>query len=565
MVTKFEVYSKLAKHAQDDGDFDMAIGLLEKALKEKPEDYETSMNLVKARISGTRPPHISIVLKDVEKAFLNDPSQIEPYKFILPLLYQNKLPEFATWIERALVAFPDEVLFLNFAGVKAMETNPVKARSYFSKCVAQDPMNAEHHFNCGITYMQRLDFLHDTDDKSIWHFQMALCCKPGWIDAKRALVEAYVKHSKFKEATMILSDGDTAIEVLQIEAKWRGCIEPVDYNELITKVSNDTGMLGSVLKNQCGYFEALCQYEKAEKAYRHVYEFRDQYFGKDSFMNYDSCLGLGQYLCKLGNWDEGLPIMCDAIMTPSNIENRWEGDVVDHLVIHNEVLGVGDHMFYARYVPWAAAKARKTTMIVVPQMKHIFMGLSNICTVTTDTSVVGDAWIDCSHLIKFFGPVPMPDFVPTSAPTKPTGKAIVHLITSNNPLLQYRREIPFDVVRGLLDVPKYKWFSVCKQAETHPNLTDLSDTLDKGPDSFKDTMKLMTEVDFVITCDTSIAHLAALMKRPCILLLTTLSEFRWGCEHASFDWYPTVKYIRQKEWGSWTPLSIQEIETRLAE
>jgi hypothetical protein len=561
MVSKFEVYSKLAKHARDDLDFDLATNLLEKALKEKPEDYETAMELMKARISTTKPPHISIVLKDVEKAFLNDPSQIEPYKFILPLLYHNKLPEFSNWIERALVAFPDEVLFLNLAGVKAMATDPTKARSYFSKCVAQDPMNAEHHFNCGLTYMQKLDFLHDTDDKSIWHFQMALCWKPGWLEAKRALVDAYVKHSKFKEAVMILSDGDPAIDVLQIEAKWRGCIGPIDYDELITRVSNDTGMLGSVLKNQCGYFEAFNQYEKAEKAYRHVYEFRDQYFGSDSFMNYDSCLGLGQYLCKIGNWKEGIPIMCDAMMT-SPKANQWDGEYVDHLVIHNEVLGVGDHMFYARYVPWAAAKVRKTTLVIAPKMQHIFMGLSNICTVTTDTSVTGDAWVDCAHLIKFFGPVPMADFVLTSAPTEPTGKAIVHLITSNNPLLQYRREIPFDVVRGLLDDPTYKWFAVCKQAETHPNLTDLSDTLDKGPDSFKDTMKLMTEVDLVITCDTSIAHVAGLMKRPCILLLTTLAEFRWGTEETHFDWYPTVKYVYQKEWGKWTPLSLADIEPR---
>ena len=563
MVSKFEIYSKLAKHACDDRDFDLAIGFLEKALVEKSDDYDTAMELVKTRLSGTKPPHISVVLKDVERAFLADPSQIEPYKFILPLLYQNKLPEFNTWIERALVAFPDEVLFLNFAGVKAMETDPVKARSYFSKCVAQDPMNAEHHFNCGLTYMQKLDFLKDTEDKSIWHFQMALCWKPGWLEAKRALVDAYVKHSKFKEALMILSDGDPAIEALQIEAKWRSGAGPVDYDDLITKVSTDTGMLGSVLKNQCGYFEALCQHEKAEKAYRHVYEFRDQYFGKDTFMNNDACLGLGQYLCKIGKWDEGLPIMCKAMMKTDK-EKIWDGEPIDHLVIFNNTLGYGDHMFYARYVPLAAQRAKKTTMIVLPNMKHIFMGLNNVCTVTTDASVIGDAWIDCSHLIKFFGPVPMADFAPTSAPAEPTGKAIVHLITSNNPLLQYRREIPFDVVRNLLDDPKYKWFAVGKQAETHPNLTDLSDELDKGPDSFKDTMKLMTEVDFVITCDTSIAHLAGLMKRPCILLLTTLAEFRWGSDLHEFKWYPTMTVIRQKEWGTWNPLSLTDVETHLA-
>lgn len=565
MVSKFEIYSKLAKHAQDDRDMDLAIGFLEKAIGEKSDDYDTCYQLMMTRLEGSNAPHISVVLKDAERAFLADPARIDTYKFVLPLLYQNKLPEFDSWIERALVAFPDEVLFLNFAGVKAMESDPVKARGYFNRCVAQDPMNAEHHFNSGLTYMQDLDFLNDKDDKSIWHFQMALCWKPGWIDAKRALVDAYVKHSKFKEALLILADGDSVIEALQIEAQWRSCAGPVDYDSLISKVSTNTGVLGSVLKNQCGYFEAMLDYEKAEKAYRHVYEYRDHYFGKGAFMNFDSELGLGQYLCKIGKWDEGLPIMCDAIMKPKpRSMPYWNGNEIDHLVIYNNVLGLGDHMFYARYVPYAAKKAKKTTLIVFPKMKHIFMGLSNVCEVTTDTSVMGDACVDCSHLIKFFGPVPNVDFVPTSAPSVPTGKALLHLTSSNNPLLQYRREVPFDAVRSLLDNPKYSWISVLKQAETHPNLTDLSEIVDKGNDSFVDTMKILTEVDFVITCDTSLAHLAGLMRRPCLLMLTTLCEFRWGSELGGYPWYPTVTYVRQKEWGKWTPLSVQDVETHLA-
>lgn len=560
MVSKFEIYSKLAKHARDDRDFDLSIGFLEKALGENPDDYETAMNLVKTRLEGTHPPHISVVLKDVERAFLIDPIQIEPYNFILPLLYQNKLPEFDTWIERALVAFPDEIRFLNFAGVKAMETDSTKARSYFNKCVAQDPMNAEHHYNCGLTYIRDIDFLKDTDDKSIWHFQMALCWKPGWIEAKRALVDAYVKHSKFKEALMILSDNDLTIEALQIEARWRSCSGDVDYDELITKASNDTGILGSILKNQCGYFEAMLDFTKAEKAYRHVYEFREQYFGKDTFMSNDAGLGLGQFLCKIGKWDEGVPVLCEAIMRKQSQTTMpyWDGDEVDHLVIYNNVLGYGDHMFYARYVPLAAKKARKTTLVVLPNVKHIYMGLSDVCSVTTERSVIGDAQVDCSHLIKFFGPVPMFDFVKTNPPVTPSGKAILHLNPSNNPLLNYRREVPFDVVRDILDNPKYKWFCVNKQAETHPNLTDLSDEIDKGTESFKETMKLLEEVDLVVTCCTFMAHLAGLMKRPCILILTTLCEFRWGSEVSSYPWYPMMKYIRQKEWGKWEKLTLND-------
>lgn len=562
MVTKAEIYLKLAKHARDDRDPVMALGFLEKALKEDPGNYQASMDLVKVRLEQKQAPHISVVLADVERAFLNDPSQVEPYTFIIPLLFQNKLPELETWLDRALVAHPDNVLFLNFAGVIAMETNTAKARTYFSKCLAQDPTSAEHHYNCGITYVKDTDFLNDMDSKAVWHFQMALCWKPDWIEAKRSLVEAYVKHSKFKEALAINTDGDAVIEALQIESKWRsGKTSDVDYDDIVSRVLDNTGLLGSILKNQTGYFEAKCDFVKAEKAYRHVYACREEYFGKDTFMSRDSALGLGQFLCKIGNWDEGVPILSSAL--GKQIENkRWDGKKTGHLVILNNTLGNGDQMFYSRYAPLAAALADKTTFVTCPNVEYMYKDLP-LCEITSKVPEHADAWIDCSHLIAFFGPVPMIDFLDTKTNGK-TGKALIHLSSSKiNPMLNYRRDVPFSVCRDLVSDSKYTWISDAKQAEDHPNIMDLSETIDKGPESFKETIELLKTVDFVVTCDTFLAHLAGLMKRPTILILTTLSEFRWGSEQSSYPWYPTVKYWRQKVWGEWEPLTLQDVETIL--
>jgi hypothetical protein len=146
------------------------------------------------------------------------------------------------------------------------------------------------------------------------------------------------------------------------------------------------------------------------------------------------------------------------------------------------------------------------------------------------------------------------DFVPVQKEPSnaPTCKGLLHLSSSKiNPLLNYRRDVPFDLAKPLLDLPDLKWVSVAKQDGEHPNLTDLSDDIDKGPDAFKDTMKLLMEVDVVVTCDTFMAHLAGLMKRPTILVLTTMAEFRWGSKVYEYHWYPTVKYLRQKNWGEW--------------
>ena len=559
-VSKAEIYYKLHKHALSDGDPALALGFAEKALKEDETNFEYALSVMNARLTQKKPPHVTVVLKDLERAFLCDPTRRETYDFAVPLMFHNKMPEFTAWLERAMIAFPEDETFLNFAGVTAMNSGDARgARKYFQQCLAVNPTNAEHHFNCGITYTQDLDFLDDLEDKSIWHFQMALCYKPDWPAAKQSLVGSLTRQSKFKEALMIDSKGDVVIDALQLEARWRsGDMKNIDYDEVISRVTDDKGVLGSILKNQTGYFEAIGDYEKAEKAFRHMYENRDEYFTKGTFMHTDVALGTGHFLVKTGKWDEGVPMICESIITTHHHDHgypMWNGEETDHLVILNKGLGNGDQMFYARYIPLAAKKAKKVTIVVRPRLKHMFANIGSEYEVTTEIPKEATCWIECSYMIKFFGPQPMWDFVsvPKEPSPTPTGKGLLHLTSSKiNPLLNYRRDVPFDLAKPLLDLPDLTWVSVAKQDGEHPNLKDLSDGIDKGPDAFEDTMKLLMEVDIVVTCDTFMAHLAGLMKRPTILVLTTMAEFRWGSKVYEYHWYPTVQYLRQKTWGEWT-------------
>ena len=59
------------------------------------------------------------------------------------------------------------------------------------------------------------------------------------------------------------------------------------------------------------------------------------------------------------------------------------------------------------------------------------------------------------------------------------------------------------------------------------------------------------DLDLIITCDTSIAHLAGGMGKPTWLLLHHLPEWRWGIEGDSTFWYPSMKLFRHKEQHNW--------------
>jgi hypothetical protein len=74
---------------------------------------------------------------------------------------------------------------------------------------------------------------------------------------------------------------------------------------------------------------------------------------------------------------------------------------------------------------------------------------------------------------------------------------------------------------------------------------------DDGPDSFVDTAAVMENLDLVITCDTSLAHLAGALARPTWVALKYMPDWRWMLDRADSPWYPAMRLFRQRTWGDW--------------
>ena len=61
----------------------------------------------------------------------------------------------------------------------------------------------------------------------------------------------------------------------------------------------------------------------------------------------------------------------------------------------------------------------------------------------------------------------------------------------------------------------------------------------------------MASLDLIVTCDTSIAHLAGALARPVWVALKVDAEWRWLTERADLPWYPTMRLFRQSRRGDW--------------
>jgi hypothetical protein len=75
---------------------------------------------------------------------------------------------------------------------------------------------------------------------------------------------------------------------------------------------------------------------------------------------------------------------------------------------------------------------------------------------------------------------------------------------------------------------------------------------DAGADAFVDTAAAMTCLDLIVTCDTSIAHLAGALAVPVWVALKSDAEWRWLTERADSPWYPTMRLFRQRRRGVWS-------------
>jgi tetratricopeptide (TPR) repeat protein len=92
----------------------------------------------------------------------------------------------------------------------------------------------------------------------------------------------------------------------------------------------------------------------------------------------------------------------------------------------------------------------------------------------------------------------------------------------------------------------------------------LGPEFDAGSNAFLDTAAVMNCCDLVITCDTSLAHLAGALAVPTWVALPHLPAYLWMLDTSDSPWYPTIRLFRQKTRDDWDGVFL-EIEKALAE
>lgn len=129
------------------------------------------------------------------------------------------------------------------------------------------------------------------------------------------------------------------------------------------------------------------------------------------------------------------------------------------------------------------------------------------------------------------------------------------------------RSIELAALAPLFAVPGIEWISLQKgaagaQLAGLPPGCGLRD-MAKDSRNFADLAALVSELELVITVDTSVVHLAGALGRPTLLLLDAAHDWRWLRNRTDSPWYPTVRVIRQTVLGDWAG-AIAQSRTELS-
>jgi hypothetical protein len=244
-----------------------------------------------------------------------------------------------------------------------------------------------------------------------------------------------------------------------------------------------------------------------------------------------------------------------------------------HLLVYSEQ-GLGDVIQFVRYLPLLLQRGCKITFLTPEKLarlfRHAIPGLNISGTprgldgIDAQAALISLPYLLGTDLSSVPNNVP---YLKAEAELEAHWRARigVHgfkigISWQGNPRgeIDLGRSIPLKEFARLSHIPGVRLISLQKnvgldQLADLPNDTKVEslDTLDNGADAFVDTVAVMTNLNLIITCDTSIAHLAGALGRPTWVALKHVPDWRWMLDREDSPWYPTMRLFRQPQRDDW--------------
>jgi tetratricopeptide (TPR) repeat protein len=231
--------------------------------------------------------------------------------------------------------------------------------------------------------------------------------------------------------------------------------------------------------------------------------------------------------------------------------------------------GHGDMIQFARYAPLLAAQGARVTLQTYVELKALMQTLNGVEQVVAadETEPPADIVTPLLSLPLVFGTRldSVPARVPyLRAPPERLADWQRRLGPRAHPRIGLawwgsqhilKRSLPIETLLPVLSYPGIELHALQKEIPAAQRdwlaarrlLTDHSAALN----DYADTAALISQLDLVVTVDTSVAHLAGALGVPVWIMLQHSADWRWLLDRDDSPWYPTARLFRQRRTGDW--------------
>ena len=261
---------------------------------------------------------------------------------------------------------------------------------------------------------------------------------------------------------------------------------------------------------------------------------------------------------------------------------QWDGGQLDGPLLITCEQGLGDVVQFARFVPDARRRVRRLIFLADGQWRTLaplLATLQGIDDLRTDASelALGERPVARASVLSLpylLGlrvetlPGPMPYIsllAERTAVWRPRLEAIPHPRIGIAWAAKARRDmgyitrektVPPALLRPAIAAARGSFVSLqlgeAGDLSSHPELAQRIVDLTADIRDFGDTAAMISELDLVISSDTSVAHVAGAMGKSTWMLDRYNTCWRWRLAEDRSPWYPTMRIFRQRRLGDWS-------------
>ncbi len=265
-------------------------------------------------------------------------------------------------------------------------------------------------------------------------------------------------------------------------------------------------------------------------------------------------------------------------LVPEYSQPRWDGSSLDgRTILLIAEQGLGDTLQFVRYA--AVLKARYDCQVILQCPRALLPLLATCpgidCLVSKgDSPDRFDVWIPLLSIPGILRQTP--ETFPAEVPYLQASPELVSQWKDEldrlpglkvglfwqgkrDYLIDFSRSVPLaemaplGTLRGLQLIGLQKGDGI-EQLDTLAGRLDVDnwgDRIDESSGAFMDTAAILTNLDLLITPDSSVGHLAGALGVPVWIVLSTVPHWPWMLDRGDSPWYPSARLFRQSTANDW--------------